>query len=254
LEDIMKECPVCKESFGDDFSFCDLDGSPLGHGPGTVATASATSGKVWSVFGVVLLLGAIVISVAVVVFFPRRPATGLGATVPSADVTSSSARSNPPQVPQVVVVEQGASDSKDSVQKSENAEVRAGDPDAAPIKKAPAPKAQDSGSAPLDPKAAAKAADEGERPLRKNVEPESVAAEKKRVVPPPDTPAVKPTVEPPSEEAAAKPATNPPQPKKDAKGKVSKSDTAASAEKTDKKDEKKKGGFFKVFKKIFGKS
>jgi hypothetical protein len=65
----MKECPVCKEHFGDELYFCDLDGTPL---DGTTDSAAHSgSSRLWSTLGVVLLLGAVVISAVAIIFFPR---------------------------------------------------------------------------------------------------------------------------------------------------------------------------------------
>jgi hypothetical protein len=70
----MKECPVCKEAFQDDLNFCDLDGSPLEGGAGTVASSSS---KLWSFLGIALLLAAVGITAGAIIFFPRGPSATL---------------------------------------------------------------------------------------------------------------------------------------------------------------------------------
>src|SRR5829696_3238216 len=65
----MKICPVCNESFGDEFSFCELDGTRLRRQPG--AAAPATAKKDWSLLGIALVLGAILITGASIIFTPK---------------------------------------------------------------------------------------------------------------------------------------------------------------------------------------
>lgn len=64
----MRVCPVCEEAFGDEFNFCDLDGAALKRKrePGERDTS-----RVWPLLGVGLLVGALIISAASMVFLPR---------------------------------------------------------------------------------------------------------------------------------------------------------------------------------------
>jgi hypothetical protein len=89
----MKECPVCKESFQDDLNFCDIDGTPLDGG--VAGGVSGGSSRLWSFLGVALLLAAVGITAGAILFFPRGPssnlpvgrsqtgATGVGSALPS---------------------------------------------------------------------------------------------------------------------------------------------------------------------------
>src|SRR5690242_10422231 len=70
----MKECPVCKETFVDDFNFCEIDGTPLDRNAGGSTSVGSTPGgsnRIWSFVGVALLLGAVFLSALSIIFFPR---------------------------------------------------------------------------------------------------------------------------------------------------------------------------------------
>jgi hypothetical protein len=70
----MKECPVCREVFTDEFKFCDLDGARLRRKPGSDSSR-------WSNVGALLLLAAIIFSVWFIFFFPKG--SGAPALTPS---------------------------------------------------------------------------------------------------------------------------------------------------------------------------
>src|SRR5882672_1498441 len=65
----MKICPACNETFTDEFSFCELDGTKLKRQGGKAAEPGAK--KDWSLLGLVLVLGAILITVATIIFAPK---------------------------------------------------------------------------------------------------------------------------------------------------------------------------------------
>ena len=115
-------------------------------------------------------------------------------------------------------------------------------PDARKKEKLKALTDENSNASPLNPKAAAQGGSDAEKTPQPAAQP---AAAK-----PKPAPAVKTVNETREPEPSTKPATNSPDLKKDPKPA-----TANSSKDPDKKktDDKKKGGFFKVFKKIFGK-
>ncbi|HVG18619.1 MAG TPA: hypothetical protein VNI02_06165, partial [Blastocatellia bacterium] len=65
----MKVCPVCNESFADELKFCDVDGTRLVRQ--RTASGPQQQNKGWSLFGVALLVGALIISGISVIFLPR---------------------------------------------------------------------------------------------------------------------------------------------------------------------------------------
>lgn len=232
----MRVCPVCDEAFGDEFNFCDLDGTALKRKrePGERETSRA-----WSLIGVGLLLGALVISAASIVFLPRAQLSpAANSTRPSANGESQAAGAAG-SLP-VVIVEEGNSPNpnpppavpKETAAMSESeAKAMASD-----TRDAADPKAS-LGSEGAEMKEAPKASAEAskEKPGEKTVEPptlrtvaESAPKERK----------TEPSVKDPKD--AARP---------DAATKGAKS----SPKDDDKENDKKKGGFLKIFKKIFGK-
>jgi cytoskeletal protein RodZ len=107
----MKICPECNESFTDEFSFCELDGTKLKRQSG--ATAEPGAKKDWSLLGLALVLGAVLITVATIILAPKArysPSTGpsdsvaavasppqtLPATSAMTDTTPSGGTDTPP--------------------------------------------------------------------------------------------------------------------------------------------------------------
>lgn len=229
----MKVCPVCSESFADDLKFCDLDGTRLTRQLNAAATAESGN-KLWSMLGIGLLVGALVISAVSVFMIPKaRVATPMSSSEsqasassskPSGASTDNTMAASTTEQPEIVVTEGPLPDAK----KKEKLKTLTDANSNAPA---------------LDPKAAAQGG-ETEKPAQPAAQPASVKPE--------PTPAVKTVSETREPEPAAKPAVNSPDPKKDPKSATANSSKDSDKKKNDDKD-KKKGGFFKVFKKIFGK-
>src|SRR4029079_6008788 len=78
---IMKECPVCGEAFGNELNFCDVDGAKLKRQGG--ASTTGEQSKLGQLWGVGLLLGALVLSAASI-FLPKVR------VIPATPVTSTS--------------------------------------------------------------------------------------------------------------------------------------------------------------------
>jgi hypothetical protein len=234
----MKVCPVCNESFGNDLNFCDVDGAKLQRERG--AASAPESNKAWSLLGVGLLLGAIFISAASVIFFPKAriaptasgsetasvPVAGQPAQ-PSAGEQASAAAS---EYPQVVVEETPAPEVKK--------------------KEKPQSSAEEAADSTLNPKAAALETEESSKARGENgdqpVQPGKVEAPA----------SIKTVSETRESDSAAKAADPNAELKKDPKQPAKSSKDSAKPDgkkEDDKKDKKKKGGLFGVFKKIFGK-
>jgi hypothetical protein len=230
---IMKICPVCNDSFGDDLNFCDVDGARLAR-----EGVAEERNKWWSLLGAGVLIGGLVITGLSIILIPRARV--------SVPVVSSEPAPTPAS-PRVQPVETAPS-------------VAAANPEPEPVANdvvAPELKKKDkalansnsTGGAP-NPKAAALAsegAEKGPTPAdaRKN-EPSTPKA-------PEAPPAVKPARDARAVDAPPKSPTDvrgdhQPQP---ANGKGS-DKNSTDKKKNDEKD-KKKGGFLRVFKKIFGK-
>ncbi|MEK6289747.1 MAG: hypothetical protein AABO57_28870 [Acidobacteriota bacterium] len=233
----MKICPVCNDSFTDELNFCDIDGARLAR-EGAVQERN----KWWSLIGVGLLVGALVISAASILFLPK------------ARVSSPSVNSEPqptPSLPKAPSAESAANVSAPVV--SAEPEIASADtvvPEVRKKDKAPA-NANVGGAAP-NPKAAALAAEDADKG--------SPSADANRTAPsPPKNPEAPPAVKTVSDARPAEAAK--PQPpsdlKKDQKAQptIAKSSDKDSNDKkkNDDKDKKKGGGFLRVFKKIFGK-
>lgn len=245
----MKQCPVCKESFQDEFSFCDIDGTPL-DGSATI-TSSGGTGKLWPAVGVALVLGTLVIAVGSIIFFPRTLSNPRGAG-------SSQASGSNNTSPQPVASQSSLPSDNVAANPVPEAEVPAtaakGPADQTALdaaktakkNKADADDDDDSADTPLTPKNAAKArsADNAEpvppdttRPRTAtdsgdplNPKPAAATASPKR------TPADSATAT--TTTAAHHPAKTDPDDPDDVK--------------SNKNAKKKKGGFLKIFKKIFG--
>src|SRR5262245_43686932 len=91
----MKECPVCGDTFADDLNFCDVDGSRLDRKKGS--PPSAAQNKIWSMLGIALLIGGLVISAVTILFLPRsRTITTITSSEPPAAPRTSASESTPP--------------------------------------------------------------------------------------------------------------------------------------------------------------
>lgn len=233
----MKVCPVCNETFADELKFCDLDGTRLKREIGTQSPEKQN--RTWSLVGVGLLVGALVLSALSIIFLPKaRIAPTVANSETGQAVTSSRPDSGQTEIaqsgsagslaPEIVVEEAPPAElkKKDAAQSNANGNVNSTTP---------------------DPKAATKEPGEDELPAAQ-VEPPLVA-------PPPPTKEIEPTpsVKPASDvrDADAKAAASA-DPKKDAK-KSKDDDEKKSDKKGDEKKKKKGGGLFGAFKKIFGK-
>jgi hypothetical protein len=228
----MKICPVCKDTFADQLNFCDVDGVRL-----TQAGGGQDRNKWWSLLGAGLLIGALVITAASIFFLPRS-------RVPAPTVSSSE------PAPAPVAPKPPAAESTASVA----APAPSSEPEtAAPEALVPEVKKKDkaltnsnsSGALP-NPKAAALAAEEGDKkPIAGDATTPALAPKK------PEQPTAKTVSDPHSVDAST---NTPPDLKKDPKAQTGSTKNQEKDSKDKKKeDEKKKGGFLKVFKKIFGK-
>lgn len=225
----MKICPVCNESFGDELNFCDVDGARLAR-----EGVAEQRNKWWSLLGAALLIGGLVITGLSIIMIPR-------ARVSTPVVNSTPA----PAAPRVQPTETAPS-------------VAAASPEPEPPADAPPPELKkrdrslansNNAIAPPNPKAAAldsEGADKNPAPgdARKNEPSTPKPAE--------SLPASKPPRDLRTPDASSKPpevrGDHQPQP---AGGKGN-DKNSSDKKKNDEKD-KKKGGFLKVFKKIFGK-
>jgi hypothetical protein len=233
----MKICPVCNDSFADQLNFCDIDGARL-----TREGSAQERNKWWSLLGAGLLVAALVISAASIFFLPKarvsapivtsepqsNPAPPKSASESAANVAATAPVSAEPEsVPTEAIVPE--------VKKKDKALVEVNVHGATPDPKAAALAAEDADkkSAPIDGRDAA-------TPASKKLE---------------ASPSTGSDGETRSVDTSAKPQP-PPDLNKDTK---TPSATAKSSDKdsNDKKKnddkDKKKGGFLRVFKKIFGK-
>lgn len=225
----MRNCTVCGESFGDELNFCDVDGTPLAHDP---AEAAHARNKLWSILGVALVLAALAISALTVIFLPKARVSSpvqvssvpQPASIPesnpappevarNSDLPSISSEPEAPLALDVVAPEQRK---KDLPLGRENANI-------SKSAKAAATEATDNPAPLPDPKVTEADTGKSNGPPVK-AESETAETETPRVTAPPPT-----------------------DPKNASKG----TDNSNTKKKDDK--DKKKGGFFKVFKKIFGK-
>jgi hypothetical protein len=226
----MRNCPVCGESFGDELNFCDVDGTPLARDPADEAQAK---NRLWSILGVVLVLGALAISALSIIFLPKGRVSS-PVQVSSAPQPASTPESNPapPETSNTSELSSTHSEPESLV---------------APDMVAPEPKKKDpaAGRENFNITRSAKeaATEEAENPAP-SPEPKITEPENAK----PEAPTVRTTSETPDAETPRVTAPPPTDPKSTSKG----TDNSNSKKKSDDK-EKKKGGFFKVFKKIFGK-
>jgi hypothetical protein len=233
----MKVCPVCNETFADDLKFCDLDGTRLARQ--AEATGAPAHHRTWSLLGIGLLVGALVLSAVSVFMIPRSRALPTASSSPSsatpstskpADSSNSSSAGDSASAP--------SSDQPEIV----IAEAPPADPNARKKDKVKSTTENETTPA-LNPKAAAQTDEDAAKPAP----PAEPAPAPKKTEPAPAPKPVSETREPaPAPKTAAAP-----DPKKDPKHQKE-SEKDSDKKKADDKD-KKKGGFFKVFKKIFGK-
>jgi hypothetical protein len=254
----MKECPVCKESFGDEFSFCDVDGTPLDGGAETAAQPS--SGRLWSTLGVAALVGAIGISAVAIIFFPRGFSPGAFNSKQPSDNGSMSVQARvpgssqiPPPPPDSSQVDPSLagdpSKSGDSPDKSDAAsgadataklaakkamQLQHQDQDTDPSLPNPKSAFESAPETPAD-KTAGQPVDQTRPRVAKEADPSDPASQVKPVSTGADS--------------GAKADQTPPQLNKNTRRKASRSDVSDSDANSNKK---KKGGFLKIFKKIFG--
>lgn len=237
----MKTCPVCNDSFPDELNFCDIDGTRLDR---EASQTGQDRNKWWSLLGAGLLVGAVVISAASIIFLPK------------ARVALPVVNSEPQSLPspaKAASLDSAAPGSAATVA----AATPASDDDTADVV-APETKKKDkvtansnAGDAAPNPKAAALAAEGVDSASSSRNANKNAASSSNKSEPPS---AVKPVSDTRPSETATRPAQVPADLKDqksqpvNAKG----SDKTSDKKKTDDKD-KKKGGFLRVFKKIFGK-
>lgn len=231
----MKICPVCSESFADQLNFCDVDGARL-----KGEDSGQSHNRLWSFLGAGLLVGALVISAASIIFLPKaRVAAPLVTTEPQPT----------PVAPKQQPAETVAAVSTPALSSEPESAASEGIAPEAKKKDKSLTNANANGPVP-NPKAAATSSNDAE----KKVEPtETTAPPPPPAKRPETTPAVK--TEPHSIDGGTKS-----QPPADLKSSPKSQPTVAKGsdkESNDKKKnddkDKKKGGFLRVFKKIFGK-
>lgn len=238
----MKVCPACNESFGDELRFCDLDGTRLVRQRASTATSAPTQNKAWSLLGAGLLLGALVISAASIIFFPKARVSPSAADSQFQPAPAPS-QPNTSQAPAAETA--AADDSQPEMIEEEVPPVE--------VKKKDKPVALGNenfnGSIP-NPKAAAIAAEEIEKPVEKTEEATLPPPSPKRIEPPPP---VKTAGDVREQEETPKPSQAAADSKKDQKRTANSKDANKNSDAKKKEGDKKKGGFFSKFKKIFGK-
>ncbi|HEV8487882.1 MAG TPA: hypothetical protein VGV87_30455 [Blastocatellia bacterium] len=239
----MKVCPLCSESFGNELNFCDVDGAKLKRDKD--ASTAGEQSKLWQLLGVGLLLGALVLSAASI-FLPKArviPATAVSSTSaePASNRSVSNDSANKAASSPAVSDEIPASTDEIALAETRRRE------------KALALASQNSSTPGPNPKAAALAAEEGDKvpptdqvpkqpPALLPVASDGTASGK----------SVSETREPPAPPKAVPAVAEPKEPRKPAETKSPIKDSSGK-KKGDDKDKEKKGGFLRVFKKIFGK-
>lgn len=241
----MKICPVCNDTFPNELNFCDIDGARLDREANE--TQGKDRGNWWSLLGAGLLVAAVVISAASIIFLPKAR---VALPVVSSDPQPL------PATPKPASVEGASSESSATVAAATPAsepDTSASDTVAPELKrKEKAAANSNTGEAAPNPKAAALAAEGVDRAASSGDANKNAGSTASKSDAPP---ALKPVGDSRPTETATKPAQAPVDVRKDQKtAQVSSksSDKGADKKKTDDK-EKKKGGFLRVFKKIFGK-
>lgn len=236
----MKTCPVCNDSFSDELNFCDIDGTRLNRAAGEAVGQDRRNW--WSLLGAGLLVGAVVISAASIIFLPK------------ARVSNPVVNSEPQSLP---APPKAASSDNATAVASAATEASAEPDTSAADAVAPEPKRKDkssansnAGVAAPNPKAAALAAEGVDTSAAARDANKNAASSK------PEAPiAAKPVSDTHPAENATKPTPAPAEVKKDSKTTAVSTkvpEKSSDKKKSDDKD-KKKGGFLRVFKKIFGK-
>lgn len=235
----MKICPLCNDSFGDELNFCDIDGARLAR-----EGSAQDRNRWWSFVGAGLLVGAVVITAASIIFLPK-------ARVSPASVSSEP---QPVQsVPKPPIVDSSNTVAAAAAQASEPESV-SGDTAAPELKKKDRSATANSneGEKAPNPKAAALAAEDSGNPSS-SPEPNRSGTDASKKSEPP---APKTSSSAGPADAVTKPAQPAPDLRRDSKSQPVSAKTAdkgsTDKKKSDDKD-KKKGGFLRVFKKIFGK-
>jgi FtsZ-interacting cell division protein ZipA len=228
----MKECPVCGDTFGDDLNFCDVDGSRLNRQKGSAP--SATQNKIWSMLGIALLIGGLVISAITILFLPRSRTTP---TIISSEPAAPPKSSSPTQSTQPPAAE-------NTVPAPPAEEpLAAADRSSLELKRRDKPVVESTTDAhSASAKEAAQGSEHAPQPAPEPVKAQPAPAH-------PETAATKPA-QPASENNSPKST----QPAADQSKTQAAKPKDASKEQDSKKDDKKKGGFFRAFKKIFGKN
>jgi hypothetical protein len=235
----MKLCPECNETFADELKFCELDGTKLRRDNDPAAPQGHN--RAWSLLGVGVLLGAMVIAAMSIVFTPKARITP---TVASNQTASAATTPSQPAEAQIAAAGQQptAAEAQPEITVGET-------PLAETKKKDKTQETANTNSSVLNPKAAAQDEEESQKTAR------TETPRPLDVTEPPAAPApiVKPVSNPRETESASKPAPTTVDPKKDKKD-TKDSDKNSDEKKDNKGKDKKKGGFFGVFKKIFGKN
>lgn len=214
--------------------FCDLDGTRLARQ--AEATGGPAHHRTWSLLGIGLLVGALVLSAVSVFLIPRSRALPSATNTP---VSATPSNTKPADA-------NNSSSANENAAAGEQPEIVIAEtpPDPNAKKKDKAKTTAENEATPaLNPKAAAQTNEDNPAPAPPAVEPPPAP---KKIEP---APAPKPVSETHEPEAAPKPAAST-EPKHDPKHQNAARD---DKKKSDDKDKKKGGGFFKVFKKIFGK-
>ncbi|HTF38246.1 MAG TPA: hypothetical protein VK651_08045 [Blastocatellia bacterium] len=233
----MKICPVCNDSFADQLNFCDVDGTRL-----TREGSVQERNKWWSLLGAGLLVGALVISAASIIFLPK------------ARVSTPVVNSEPQPSPAPPKPASAESAANVAATPSVSAEPEGAPTDAAVPEVKKKDKALASGNftgTTPNPKAAALAAEDADKKSPSPDVNSTPPAPRKTEAPP----SVKSVSDTRSTDGATLPQT-PPDLKKDQKTQTAttkSSDRASNDKKKNDDKDKKKGGFLRVFKKIFGK-
>src|SRR5205085_8464306 len=200
----MKVCPVCNETFADDMKFCDLDGTRLARQ--AEATGAPAHHRTWSLLGIGLLVGALILSAVSVFMIPRSRALPSASNSPAPATSSSSKPADSTAAPSASGNNAAAPGDQPEIVIAETPPA-----DAAPKKKDKAKSTtENQGATAPNPKAAAQTDEDAATPAPPPAAP--APAPKKTE----SAPAPKAVSETHSPESAPKPVTAP-DPKRDAK-------------------------------------